>query len=233
MRFLVLEDEAEVAAEVRGALMSLQLDAEIITVNMGEAALKEALGSSFDCLILDRMVEGMDGLSVLIALRERDVETPALILSGLSDLARRMEGLDHGADDYLTKPFAQEELASRVRALMRRSKRMAHPKIRRHGPLELATRSRIAYWGDQELALTPKEFDTLLILSEHHPGVVSVDMLWKAAWPDFRNLEPQMSVVHVTMSRLRAKLFEVARRDPILTIKHKGYALQEAFEAEG
>lgn len=225
LRFLVLEDDAEVADDVVAALSMVSPDADVTVEQKGESALEAALGQAFDCLVFDRMVIGLDGLSVLAALRAREVETPALILSSLADLARRTEGLDGGADDYLTKPFAPEELAARVRALLRRSERVAHPKIRRHGSLELATKTRVAYWDEREISLTPKEFDILLALSEHHPDVVSLDMLWRAAWPDFTNLPPQLSVIHVTMSRLRAKLLETVKADLINTIKTKGYSL--------
>lgn len=225
MRIFILEDEAQESDRIVAALSTI-VGVEIVRTTSGEEALAAILADRFDCLILDRMVHGLDGLSVLEAARARDVETPALMLTGLSDVARRTEGLDRGADDYLTKPYAAEELVARVRALARRAERTAHPRILRHGALELATRTRTAYWAEQELALTPKEFDVLLSLAEHDPDTVSLDMLWQDVWPEFRNLTPQISVIHVTMSRLRAKLTRHSGHDLIRTIKLKGYALE-------
>lgn len=225
MRFLVLEDDPEISEVIQNALATMG-EAEISATANGDTALDLILAGPFDCLILDRMVEGMDGLSVLEAARGRDVETPALMLTHLSEVSKRTEGLLRGADDYLAKPFAPEELVARVRALMRRAHRLAHPMIRRHGGLELATKTRVAYWEGKELDLTPKEFDCLLALSEHHPDAVSQSMLWDFAWPQFPpDHSTAEQVIHVTMSRLRGKLKNATGGDLIATIKSAGYKL--------
>lgn len=227
MKILVLEDDPEIAESIRNALAAIDGAKVTLTAN-GDAALNLILAGPFDCLVLDRMVEGMDGLSVLEAAREREVETPALMLTHLSEVSKRTEGLLRGADDYLAKPFAPEELVARVRALMRRAHRLAHPMIRRHGALELATKTRVAYWERNELDLTPKEFDCLLALSEHYPDPVSQSMLWRFAWPQFPpDHSTAEQVIHVTMSRLRSKLKIAAERDLVETIKSAGYKISD------
>ena len=224
MRILVLEDEDEVFDQIAHALSVIE-DLHMVREIEGELAYQRILGQEFDCLVLDRIVVGLDGLSVLERARARDIETPALVLTGLSDPSRRTEGLDRGADDYLAKPFVSEELVARVRALTRRAHRMAHPLIRRHGKLELATRNQQASWAGVSVDLSPKEFDILLVLADHQPDIVSQEMLWRAVWPEMSNLPVQRSSLDVRISSLRAKLRARAELELVETIKNKGYRL--------
>jgi DNA-binding response OmpR family regulator len=226
MRIFVLEDEVDIFNQIKLALSAIE-GSEVVHERDGDRALEAIISKPFDCLILDRKVFGLDGMSVLEKARERDVQTPALMLTHFSLVADRAEGLDRGADDYLAKPFASEELVARVRALTRRAQKIAHPMIRRHGPLELATKTRLATWEERALSLTPKEFDILLCLSEHYPDIVSQEMLWRAVWPEF-NFAPQVGVIQVTVSRLRKKIAAVAGENMVVvkTINLKGYTLE-------
>ncbi len=222
MQILLLEDDDSMAQRITDAL-SAALDAEIHNVARGEEALALASRPGFDVLVLDRMVIGLDGLSVLEELRRRDVQTPALILSSKSTATQKVEGLDGGADDYLGKPFQDFELVARVRALRRRADKMEHPDVRAHGPLLMAIRNRRALWqpgvpegaeqyakrfvADEkfDLQLTDKEFDILLCLVEAFPDAASKEDIWNFAWQSYK-LADWRQVVNVNMSRLRRKL---------------------------
>jgi two-component system OmpR family response regulator len=225
MRILVLEDDAEVAAQIRSAL-SAEASWTMELCRNGDAALELALREGFDCLVLDRMVDGMEGLAVLEQLRSRDVETPALILSHLSSTSHRVDGLERGADDYLAKPFQNEELIARVRALVRRAAKLAHPVILQHGPLELHTKAQKAYWKGKDLELPGKEFGVLVCLIEHRPDIVSAEMLWRRVWAEMKNLGPQQTVIQTTLSRLRSSLRTgTGLEDLIVNERGKGYRL--------
>jgi two-component system OmpR family response regulator len=206
MRILVLEDDAELRERIRIALGGVD-GWRTEFCSSGEAALESALRTPFDCLVLDRMVDGpLDGLAVLEGLRAREVHTPVLVLSALSSTSHRVDGLERGADDYLAKPFQDEELIARVRALVRRKGQMAHPVILRYGPLELHTKAQKGYWNGNDLELPPKEFGVLVCLLEHRPDLVSAEMLWRRVWPEMKNLQPQSQVIQTTLSRLRTSL---------------------------
>jgi two-component system OmpR family response regulator len=226
MRILVLEDDTEVREQIHIAL-NREAGWKMEFCTSGEAALELALRIEFDCLVLDRMVDGnMDGLTVLEELRGREVQTPVLVLSHLSSTAHRVDGLERGADDYLAKPFQDEELIARVRALVRRSAKMAHPVILRYGPLELHTKAQKGYWKGKDLDLPPKEFGVLVCLLEHRPDLVSAEMLWLRVWQEMKNLRPQSQVIQTTLSRLRTSLKSgTGIEDIIVNERGKGYRL--------
>lgn len=225
IRILVLEDEPEVVEQIRAALAP-ETPSAIEVCNSGDGALDLALAQPFDCLVFDRIVAGMDGLSALEQLRVRGVQTPALLLTALGSTAQRVDGLDRGADDYLTKPFQNEELLARVRALIRRAASLGHPVILRHGSLELHTKAQKAYWNEKDLELPPKEFGVLLCLVEHRPDIVSAEMLWRHVWAEMKNLGPQQAVIQTTLSRLRSSLrASVGVDDIIVNERGKGYRL--------
>lgn len=236
MQILLLEDDDSMAERITDALTTA-LDAEIKNVARGEEALDLASRPGFDVLVLDRMVVGLDGLSVLEELRRRDVQTPALILSSKSKATQKVEGLDGGADDYLGKPFQDFELVARVRALRRRADKLEHPDVRAHGPLLMAIRNRRALWqpgvpagaeqyakrfvADQkfDLQLTDKEFDILLCLVEAFPDAASKEDIWNFAWQSHK-LADWRQVVNVNMSRLRRKLDDRTGRRLVQALAH-------------
>ena len=219
---LLLEDDEHAAHRVTQALGP---DAEVDLFQKGEDALKAAAARAYDVLILDRMVEGLDGLSVLIKLRGMDVRTPALFLSNLGQTRSRVEGLDGGADDYLAKPFEADELAARVNALVRRARQQAHPDVIVIGELEVRMKARTAHWQGRHIELSPKEFEVLSYLAENQGQIVSRQMIWNAVWPEYR-IPPQINVIDVNLSRLRGKLEAVAGRPLVETVRKQGFVIR-------
>ncbi len=222
LRLLLLEDDADAADRVAQAFSD---GAVIDHFLAGEEALAAAAAEKYDVLVLDRMVEGMDGLTVLGHLRRLDVRTPALILSNLGQTRARVEGLDGGADDYLAKPFEAEELAARVRSLARRGRETAHPDVILLGRLEVRVRARTVHWDAEHVDLSPKEFDILTFLARNAGDIVSRQMIWNAVWPEYR-IPPQINVIDVNLSRLRAKLDAAAGGPLIETVRTQGFVLR-------
>ncbi len=221
---LLLEDDPEAARRVADALGA---SADIHSFRRGEDALRAAAGGPYDLLILDRMVEGMDGLEVLTRLRAMEVSTPTLFLSNLGQTRSRVEGLDGGADDYLAKPFEADELVARVGALVRRARQQAHPEVIVVGELEVRMKARTAHWQGRHVDLSPKEFDVLGFLAENQGQIVSRQMIWNAVWPEYR-IPPQINVIDVNLSRLRGKLEAVAGRPLVETVRKQGFVVRSA-----
>jgi len=224
LRILLLEDDQDAADRVSAALISWN-GCEVCHLTRGEEALKRAAEETFDVLILDRMVEGMDGLQALERLRALDVRTPALVLSNLGATRNRIEGLDAGADDYLAKPFDSDELVARLRALLRRAASQATPDALVLGALDLRLKARTVHWRGEHVEVSPKEFDILRFLAENHDMVISREMIWNAAWPEYR-IPPQINVIDVNLSRLRGKLEAVAGRPLVETVRKQGFVLR-------
>jgi two-component system OmpR family response regulator len=224
MRVLLLEDDDDAAGRVAEALAGAGINGVERFVR-GEDALKAAAASAYDVLILDRMVEGLDGLTTLQRLRAMDVNTPTLFLSNLGQTRSRVEGLDAGADDYLAKPFEADELIARVQALGRRARRESHPDVLVVGGLEVRIKARTVHWRGEHVDLSPKEFEILKYLAENHDQIVSRQMIWNAVWPEYR-IPPQINVIDVNLSRLRAKLEASAGRPLVETVRKQGFVLR-------
>ena len=222
-RVLLLEDDADAAERVVDALGDIEID----VFARGEDALKAAAATRYDVLILDRMTDGMDGLTVLERLRAGEVRTPVLVLSNLGQTRARVEGLDAGADDYLGKPFEREELVARVRALARRGSEIAHPDVIVVGDLEVRVKARTVHWRGAYVDLSPKEFDILTYLARNVGEIVSRQMIWNAVWPEYR-IPPQINVIDVNLSRLRAKLDAASGRSLVETVRNQGLTLRAA-----
>ncbi|TKD51863.1 response regulator transcription factor [Sphingomonas baiyangensis] len=223
MRVLLLEDDSDAADRVIGALAG-EADADITHVMRGEDALRAAAQQPFDCIILDRMNDGMDGIEVLARLRALDVRTPVLALSNLGNTRHRIEGLDAGADDYLAKPFDADELVARVHALLRRAQRDPHPEVIVLGALEVRVKARTVHWQGRFVDLSPKEFEILRYLADNAGHVVSRQMIWNACWPEYR-IPPQINVIDVNLSRLRAKLDAAIGRPIVQTVRKQGFVI--------
>jgi len=223
MRVLLLEDDDDAAERVIQAISGAggQVDRHA----RGEDALKAAAAEAYDVLILDRMVEGLDGLTTLKRLRAMDVQTPALFLSNLGQSRSRVEGLDAGGDDYLAKPFENEELLARVNALLRRSRREAHPDVIVLADLEVRIKARTVHWRGAHVDLSPKEFEILKYLAENHDQIVSRQMIWNAVWPEYR-IPPQINVIDVNLSRLRSKLEAAAGSPLVETVRKQGFVIR-------
>lgn len=222
MRILLAEDNLETARFVERGLA--ELGHNVVVAGNGEDALHLGLTEAFDLFVLDRMMPVHDGIEVLRRLRAGGVDRPALILTALGQIEDRVQGLDAGADDYLTKPFAFSELAARIKALARRSSPGQAVTRLAAGPIEMDLLARDVRRDGREIVLQPKEFRLLEELMRSPGEFVTRTMLLERVW-DF-HFDPQTKIVETHMSRLRAKLNEGAREDWIETRRGVGYRVR-------
>jgi len=219
MRVLVVEDERKLADLLARGLREEGHAVDI--ASRGEDAVWMAQATPFDVIVLDVMLPGMDGFAVCRALRVNEVWSPVLMLTARDEVEDRVAGLDSGADDYLAKPFAFEELLARLRALARRTP-SERPTILTVGELRLDPATRRVWSGAMEVELSAKEF-ALLELFMRNPGVVlSRDQLLDGAWD--MSFERRSNVIDVYVRYLRTKL----GRDAIETVRGMGYRLSVA-----
>jgi DNA-binding response OmpR family regulator len=191
----------------------------------GKDALIAAMGQDYDLLILDRMVPGLDGLSVLKSLRASKNSTPALFLTALGEVDERVAGFDAGGDDYLTKPFAFAELSARVGALGRRRESgdgdAAESTLLKHEDLSLDLLARTCRRGDHEIELMAKEFKLLEYFMRRPGRLVTRTMLLEQVWD--MSFDPTTSVVETHISRLRTKIDKPFENQLIRTRRGEGY----------
>ncbi|TDC67171.1 response regulator transcription factor [Actinomadura sp. GC306] len=220
MRLLIVEDEKRLARSLARGLTAEGFVVE--TVHDGAEGLQLALGGGFDLIILDIMLPGMNGYRVCAELRARGDETPILMLTAKDGEYDEAEGLDTGADDYLTKPFSYVVLVARVRALLRRRTRGAAPTIVL-GDLTVDPAARRVHRGDVEVELTAKEFSVLEHLASNAGLVVSKSQILEAVWDLAYEGDP--NIVEVYVSALRRKLDVPFGRKSITTVRGAGYRL--------
>ncbi|MGZ5930354.1 MAG: response regulator transcription factor [Rhizomicrobium sp.] len=219
MAILLVEDEAALANYVVSGLN--QHNFKVEHVGRGDLGLAAARRSSYELAIIDRMLPGLDGLSLVKSLRQDSSHTPVLILSNLGGLDDRVEGLNAGADDYLAKPFAFSELLARVNALLRRPAIAQHePQILKAGDLEIDRIKRKVTRGGQPIALQPREFTLLEYLMKRSDQIVTRTMLLEGVWN--YHFDPKTHIVETHMSRLRGKIGS----DLIQTIRGSGYMIR-------
>jgi len=221
MHLLLVEDEPRMADLVRRVLV-----AEHHTVDVAPdavSALALAGGAPYDVLVLDRGLPDIDGLELLRLLRSRGVAAPALMLTALGSVEHRVEGLDAGADDYLSKPFAFAELLARIRALARRATPAGDTRLA-VGDLELDEERHVARVGAEAVDLSAREFALLAYLMRNEGRVVTRQQALDAVW----GAEPDVysNVVDLYVSYLRRKLGELGRAGLIRTIRGVGYTLR-------
>lgn len=220
MRLLVVEDERALCQTIAEGL---RLNGyEVDTCEDGREALELCETESFDLILLDLNLPGMDGMEVLRQLRNQDNETSILILSARGQLKDKVDGLDAGANDYLTKPFHFEELEARVRSLTRRKFIQEHVRLS-CGELSFDTRSRTAYAAGSPLSLTRKENGLLEYLLLHQGRVISQEEMMEHLWDGSVNSFSNSIRVHI--SSLRKKLREALGYDPIVNKIGQGYVL--------
>ena len=222
MRILVVEDEKKTASFIRKALQAESFAVDV--VHHGLDALTAATATPFDAIVLDIMLPGRDGLSVLRQLRERKNTTPVLLLSARGEVNERVEGLNAGADDYLAKPFALAELIARVRALARRA---GEPKVivLRVGDLTLDTVTRQARRGDAVVELTAREFRLLAFLMGSAGRICGRMVILEKVW-DY-DFDPGTNLVDVYVKRLREKIDAGAEPKLLHTVRGVGYVIKE------
>lgn len=222
MQILLLEDDRETRDYlVRGLT---ELGHRVSAESEGKAALARTLAEAFDILILDRMVPGLDGLTVLRLAREAGCRSPAIILSAMAGIEDRVDGLEGGADDYLIKPFAFAELAARLGALARRpppGDRTEVQPMLRVGEIEMDLIRRTVRRGGHMIDLQPREFSLLEHLLRNPDRLVTRTMLLDRVW-NF-GFDPKTNIVETHMSRLRTKLNAGGGDNMILTIRGSGY----------
>ncbi|MDB5691553.1 MAG: DNA-binding response regulator [Alphaproteobacteria bacterium] len=221
-KILLIEDDRETASYLVRGLGEEGHGVE--HVEDGRDGLFRATDGSFDLVILDRMVPGLDGLSLLKAMRAANVETPVLILSALASVTDRIEGLESGSDDYLAKPFSFGELLARVNALLRRGEGKAAADLRiLVGDLEIEPLSRVVRRAGRVIDLKPREYRLLEYLARNEGRVVTRTMLLEQVW-DY-HFDPGTNVIDVHVSRLRRKLEEGFERPILHTVRGAGYRL--------
>ncbi|HTI99107.1 MAG TPA: response regulator transcription factor [Dongiaceae bacterium] len=221
MRVLVVEDERKTARFVRKALSAEGFAVEVCA--NGDDALAGATHTDFDAIVLDIMLPGRDGLSVLRQLRERKIATPVLLLSARSEVGERVAGLNLGADDYLPKPFVIAELVARVRALGRRGGE-AKPAILRVADLALDTVSRRAERGGKSFELTAREFRLLEFLMGASGRICGRMSIIEKVW-DY-DFDPGTNLVDVYIKRLREKIDDGFEPKLLHTVRGIGYVLK-------
>lgn len=222
MRALTLEDDEATATEIAAALNAHGF--ETTTCVSGCEGLGLALDGGFDVITLDRMLPDLDGLSIVRALRERGVTTPVLMISALSDVDERINGLRAGGDDYLIKPFSPEEMVARVEVLIRRqSPRNADMTRLVVGDLELDLVARTARRGDRSEKLRETEFKLLEFLMRNAGDVLSRRMIFEHVWGYF--FDPGDNLINVHIGVLRKKLERPDEPPLIETVRGRGYRL--------
>jgi DNA-binding response OmpR family regulator len=220
MRILVAEDEPAIADFIEHGLRNEGYD--VTAAADGEEALSLALSQDFALIVLDRMLPGRDGIEVLHALRAVKPDLPVIMLTARTEVDARVEGLDAGAIDYMTKPFAFDELAARVRAHLRAPARTQSTRLEALGiDLDLLTR-RVTRDG-REIALSSKEFDLLAYFLRHPANVLSREQILSAVWG--YSHDPGTNIVEVYVSYLRRKLARPGSPAPIVTVRSVGYRL--------
>lgn len=221
MRILVIEDEAKVASFIRRALEEESYAVDV--AGDGSHGLDLALSGSYDVIVLDVMLPRMTGLEVLKALRKERIATPVLILTAQSKVDQKVRGLDQGADDYLTKPFAIEELLARVRALLRRGTGEADGRLQVED-LILNPSTREVTRGGRRIELTAKEYALLEYLMRNAGRVLTRPMIAEHVWNlDFDTFT---NVIDVYMSYLRNKVDRGQEKKLIQTVRGSGYVLR-------
>jgi len=221
MRILVIEDEAKVASFIRRALEEESYAVDVC--DDGANGLDLARAGCYDLIILDLMLPGMPGLGVLHALRKEQIVVPVLILTARSELDQKVKGLDAGADDYLTKPFAIEELVARVRALLRRGSGEAGGTLQ-VDDLILNPATREVTRGGGRVELTAKEYALLEYLMRHAGRVLTRPMIAEHVWD--HDFDTFTNVIDVYVNYLRNKIDRGQERKLIQTVRGSGYTLK-------
>lgn len=222
MRILIIEDERRLAKALRQILLEAGYEAE--TVYAGDEGLHYAGTNAYDLIVLDVMLPGMDGFSVVRALRQQMSRVPVLMLTAKSSVADKVSGLDAGADDYLTKPFDPEELLARIRCLLRRSDNVVADQITAFD-LHLTMETHHLLCGERSIQLSSREFQIMRLMMNNTGRYLSKDELLLRAWD--MATEAGNNCVEAYISFLRKKLVYLKSRAVIATLRKVGYRLEE------
>jgi two-component system, OmpR family, response regulator len=223
MRVLVVEDDSETASYIRNGLTEEGHCVDVMAD--GRDGLVQATADDYDLLIVDRMLPGLDGLSLVRTLRGTGKPTPVLFLTSLGRVDDRVEGLEAGGDDYVSKPFSFAELLARVNALGRRSPMKGEETALKVSDLEMDLIRRIVRRAGEMIELQPREFRLLEVLMRNKGKVVTRTMLLERVW-DF-HFDPKTSVVETHISRLRTKVDKPYQKELIHTVRGAGYSIDD------
>jgi two-component system OmpR family response regulator len=222
MRVLVVEDDQQIASFVTKGLK--QSGFAVDHVSDGEEGLQMAEFNPYDIMVIDIMLPGLDGFSVIERLRSKGNTIPILVLSARGSLDDKLKGFQSGSDDYLTKPFSFSELQARLQALLRRTTRGQIKNVLEIGDLKMDLLSRKVSRGEREIELQPREFTLLEYLMRNSGNVVSKTMILEHVW-DY-HFDPQTNVVDVLVHRLRTKIDKDFQIKLLHTIRGVGYVLK-------
>ena len=224
MRVLIVEDDQEAAAYMAKGLK--ESGYVVDHVADGREALYRVAAEVYDAVVVDRMLPGVDGLTIVRTMRSAGNHTPVLILSALGDVDDRVKGLKAGGDDYLVKPYAFAELLARLEALLRRGRADAPDTTLKVSDLEMDLVGRTVRRAGKPIELKPKEFALLEYLMRHAGHVVTRTMLLENVW-DY-SFDPQTNVIDVHISRLRQKIDRGHDKPLLSTIRGAGYSLRDS-----
>jgi DNA-binding response OmpR family regulator len=222
MRILIIEDEFDLAEVLRDGLTE---DGHQVDVALdGKTGERMVIDEEYDLIIVDWMLPGQDGLTLVRRMRERGDSRPVLMLTAMADVTSRVSGLDGGADDYLTKPFAFAELYARVRALSRRSSAIAPEFQLQAGPLHIDTLSRVVTFENERLDLRPKEYALLELFVRNPHRVLTRTVIAERVWGTTYTSD---DVINMTISSLRQKLRDISKQPGLMitTMRGVGYRL--------
>ncbi|MES3084806.1 Transcriptional regulatory protein CusR [Sphingomonas aurantiaca] len=222
MRILIVEDDADTGRFIGKGFT--ELGHQVVLSADGRDGLYQATEGGFGALIVDRMLPGLDGLSLVRALRAAGDMTPVLMLTAIGGLSDRVEGIEGGADDYLVKPFAFSELAARVQALGRRQTVAVEPATLIVGAITLDLHRRTVTRAGRRVTLQPREFALLAELMRNPGRIMTRTMLLERVW-DF-DFDPKTNIVETHLSRLRTKLNAGFDDDAIETVRGAGYMIR-------
>ena len=224
MKILLIEDDLESASHVIAALS--RGGHQVDHATSGRAGLELAIDGSFDVAIVDRMVPGIDGLSLVRMIRAAQVSTRVIFVTTMAGIDDRVDGFEAGGDDYLIKPFAMPELLARVAALTKRNESKREETVLSIGDLEFNLVRRQVKRGGRLLDLQPQEEKMLEVLMRSAGRVVTRTMLLEQVW-DFQ-FDPKTSIVETQVSRLRSKIDRLGEQSLIETIRGSGYCFRNA-----
>lgn len=223
MRILLVEDELHLAEALVQILRKNNYTVD--AVHDGEAGLDNALSNIYDLILLDIMLPKMDGISILKEIRKEGLGVPVILLTAKGEISERVAGLDSGADDYLPKPFATEELLARIRAMSRRKGEVAPDNTIKYGDLELDTSTLKLICGAKEVKLILKESELLELLISRKNSAISKEMIIEKLWGF--DAEVEHNHVEVYISFLRKKLVFLNSEVVINTLRGVGYILEK------
>jgi two-component system, OmpR family, response regulator len=221
-RILVIEDDPETGEQLADFLSTRGYQVDLAT--NGSDGLRLARSAKYAVMTIDRMLPGIDGLTIIRRLREAGITTPALIVSALGEVDDRVRGLRAGGDDYLVKPFAYTELLARVEAVARRSAVVIKETVLRVGDLELDLISRKANRGGREIDLLPREFQVLEYLVRNEGHVVPRAMLLEHVWD--LHFDPTTNIIDVYVGRVRRKVDDQQAYPLIHTVRGVGFCVR-------